>query len=60
MAAGGARAAGRGAEVGAGRPVLLDVPGRALPLAFWARRQAHETAVHRVDAESALGAPLSR
>ncbi|MFF0474768.1 maleylpyruvate isomerase family mycothiol-dependent enzyme [Streptomyces sp. NPDC004284] len=24
------------------------------PLAFWARRQAHETAVHRVDAESAL------
>ncbi|MFB6848905.1 maleylpyruvate isomerase family mycothiol-dependent enzyme [Streptomyces sp. NPDC056373] len=26
------------------------------PLAFWARRQAHETAVHRVDAESARGA----
>ena len=25
------------------------------PLAFWARRQAHETAIHRVDAESALG-----
>lgn len=25
------------------------------PLAFWARRQAHETAVHRVDAEAALG-----
>jgi uncharacterized protein (TIGR03083 family) len=25
------------------------------PLAFWARRQAHETAVHRVDAELALG-----
>lgn len=25
------------------------------PLAFWARRQAHETAVHRVDAESAAG-----
>jgi uncharacterized protein (TIGR03083 family) len=24
------------------------------PLAFWARRQAHETTVHRVDAESAL------
>jgi uncharacterized protein (TIGR03083 family) len=23
------------------------------PLAFWARRQAHETAIHRVDAESA-------
>jgi uncharacterized protein (TIGR03083 family) len=26
------------------------------PLAFWARRQAHETAVHRADAESASGA----
>ncbi|MEU1511190.1 maleylpyruvate isomerase family mycothiol-dependent enzyme [Streptomyces sp. NPDC005811] len=25
------------------------------PLAFWARRQAHETAVHRADADSALG-----
>ncbi|MEI5520175.1 maleylpyruvate isomerase family mycothiol-dependent enzyme [Streptomyces brasiliscabiei] len=25
------------------------------PRAFWARRQAHETAVHRADAESALG-----
>ncbi len=26
------------------------------PLAFWARRQAHETTIHRVDAESAAGA----
>lgn len=25
------------------------------PLAFWARRQAHETAVHRIDAEAARG-----
>jgi uncharacterized protein (TIGR03083 family) len=25
------------------------------PLAFWARRQAHETAIHRTDAESAGG-----
>jgi uncharacterized protein (TIGR03083 family) len=25
------------------------------PLAFWARRQTHETTVHRADAESALG-----
>ncbi|SNR51209.1 TIGR03083 family protein [Haloechinothrix alba] len=25
------------------------------PLAFWARRQAHETTVHRVDVESAAG-----
>ncbi|MFF9585492.1 maleylpyruvate isomerase family mycothiol-dependent enzyme [Streptomyces achromogenes] len=32
-------------------------------LAFWARRQAHETAVHRYDAESARGgepSPISR
>lgn len=29
------------------------------PLAFWARRQAHETAVHRADAESARGTGLS-
>jgi uncharacterized protein (TIGR03083 family) len=27
------------------------------PLAMWARRQAHETAVHRVDAEQAAGSP---
>src|ERR1019366_10224384 len=25
------------------------------PLAFWARRQAHETTIHRVDAELASG-----
>ncbi|WP_128378112.1 maleylpyruvate isomerase family mycothiol-dependent enzyme [Streptomyces cavernae] len=25
------------------------------PLAFWARRQAHETTIHRIDAESARG-----
>jgi uncharacterized protein (TIGR03083 family) len=31
---------------------FLDAP---TPLAFWARRQAHETAIHRVDAESASG-----
>ncbi|WP_329165279.1 maleylpyruvate isomerase N-terminal domain-containing protein [Streptomyces sp. NBC_01717] len=29
------------------------------PLVFWARRQAHETTIHRVDAESACGGPLS-
>lgn len=38
-------------------PADLDcwtfVPGLP-PLAFWARRQAHETAIHRADAESAL------
>jgi uncharacterized protein (TIGR03083 family) len=27
------------------------------PLAFWARRQAHETAIHRADAEAASGRP---
>lgn len=27
------------------------------PLTHWARRQAHETTMHRVDAESALGKP---
>jgi uncharacterized protein (TIGR03083 family) len=27
------------------------------PLIFWARRQAHETAVHRVDAQQAAGLP---
>src|SRR5205823_3910842 len=29
------------------------------PRAFWARRQAHETAIHRVDAESASGEPVT-
>ncbi|MGP8303286.1 maleylpyruvate isomerase family mycothiol-dependent enzyme [Streptomyces inhibens] len=29
------------------------------PLEFWARRQAHETSVHRVDAQQALGAALT-
>ena len=28
------------------------------PLIFWARRQAHETAIHRVDGELAVGAAL--
>jgi uncharacterized protein (TIGR03083 family) len=31
---------------------FLDAPS---PLAFWARRQAHETAIHRADAEGAAG-----
>jgi len=29
------------------------------PRAMWARRQAHETAVHRVDAQLAAGSPVS-
>ncbi len=34
-------------------PTFIAAPS---PLAFWARRQAHETAIHRADAESAAGA----
>ena len=30
------------------------------PRAMWARRQAHETAVHRVDAQLAAGTPVTR
>jgi len=29
------------------------------PLAFWARRQVHETAIHRVDAQVAAGQPIT-
>jgi uncharacterized protein (TIGR03083 family) len=34
------------------------IPGVA-PRTFWARRQAHETAIHRVDAEAAIGGPIT-
>jgi uncharacterized protein (TIGR03083 family) len=33
---------------------FLEAPS---PLAFWARRQAHETAIHRVDAQRAAAGP---
>ncbi len=33
---------------------MRDVHAGPSPLAFWARRQAHETAIHRYDAQSAL------
>lgn len=33
---------------------FLDAPS---PLAFWARRQAHETAIHRADAQLAADGP---
>jgi uncharacterized protein (TIGR03083 family) len=33
--------------------------GAPSPLAFWARRQAHETAIHRFDAQSAAAAAPS-
>jgi uncharacterized protein (TIGR03083 family) len=52
----------------AGHAALVEVLGNAAPdvscwtflaapspLAFWARRQAHETAIHRADAELAAG-----
>ncbi|MFW3464920.1 maleylpyruvate isomerase family mycothiol-dependent enzyme [Streptomyces microflavus] len=41
------------------RPGVLDLHARPSPLAFWSRRQLNETTVHRVDAESALGGPLT-
>ncbi|MEK2495448.1 maleylpyruvate isomerase family mycothiol-dependent enzyme [Kitasatospora purpeofusca] len=41
-------------------PADLDcwtfLPTATSPLAFWARRQAHETAMHRIDADAAAGA----
>jgi uncharacterized protein (TIGR03083 family) len=40
------------ADAGVNCWTFLPAPS---PLAFWARRQAHETAVHRVDAELAAG-----
>lgn len=33
---------------------------RTTPLAFWVRRQAHETAIHRVDSDRAAGLRLSQ
>ena len=44
----------RAADPGLSCWTFLEAPS---PLAFWARRQAHETAIHRVDAELAGGAP---
>ncbi len=44
----------RAADPGLSCWTFLEAPS---PLAFWARRQAHETAIHRVDAELASGAP---
>ncbi|MFJ6718128.1 maleylpyruvate isomerase family mycothiol-dependent enzyme [Streptomyces sp. NPDC091259] len=35
------------------------MPTAPSPLGFWARRQAHETTVHRFDAQAALGVPFS-
>ncbi|MFI9062277.1 maleylpyruvate isomerase family mycothiol-dependent enzyme [Streptomyces sp. NPDC053429] len=35
------------------------LPTAPSPLGFWARRQAHETTVHRFDAQAALGVPFT-
>lgn len=35
------------------------VGGPGSPVAFWWRRQVHENAIHRVDAELALGVPVA-
>jgi uncharacterized protein (TIGR03083 family) len=42
-------------EASANTACYTFLPNIASPLEFWARRQAHETAIHRVDAESSLG-----
>jgi uncharacterized protein (TIGR03083 family) len=42
----------RAADPGVASWTFLDAPS---PLAFWARRQAHETAIHRADAQLAAG-----
>lgn len=42
-------------EANANTNYYTFLPNIASPLEFWARRQAHETAIHRVDAESPLG-----
>lgn len=43
----------RATDLAAPAPVFL--PNTTSPLGFWARRQAHETAIHRADAELAAG-----
>lgn len=44
------------AAAGPGLDCWTFLPGAASPLAFWARRQAHETTVHRVDVQLAAAA----
>ena len=41
---------------GPGLDCWTFLPGAVSPLAFWARRQAHETTVHRVDVQLATAA----
>jgi uncharacterized protein (TIGR03083 family) len=41
-------------------PVWNWISGTPAPARFWYRRMAHETVIHRVDAESAAGRPPTR
>ncbi|MEJ2888772.1 maleylpyruvate isomerase family mycothiol-dependent enzyme [Actinomycetospora aeridis] len=43
---------------GVGDDTLVGGFGAMVPVSFWARRQCHETLVHRADAELAAGRPL--
>jgi uncharacterized protein (TIGR03083 family) len=43
----------------ADQPCWAFLQGAPRTASFWARRQAHETAIHRVDAESAVGTAAS-
>lgn len=42
----------------AGEDTLVGGFGTMVPVSFWARRQCHETLVHRADAELAAGVPV--
>ncbi|MDF2978178.1 MAG: multi-domain protein [Actinomycetospora sp.] len=42
----------------AGEDTLVGGFGALVPVSFWARRQCHETLVHRADAELAAGVPV--
>lgn len=42
----------------AGEDTMVGGFGTSVPVSFWARRQCHETLVHRVDAELAAGTAL--
>lgn len=42
----------------AGEDTMVGGFGTLVPVSFWARRQCHETLVHRADAELAAGLPV--
>jgi uncharacterized protein (TIGR03083 family) len=55
--AGAAGVAGALEAIDPETPVWTWASNGPAPARFWVRRMAHETAIHRVDAESAAGAP---